>query len=220
MTQATVTTIELVSESPEQTHGIGAALARNLRSHDVVTLQGELGSGKTCLVRGLAEGLGIDGSVVSSPTFVIAHEYTGKSITLAHVDAYRLSGPDDLETIGWSELLASDDVIIAVEWPERIAAALPQTRIELRLQPTADSQRLIRISTPVSLSNRLVNLQSEPARAPITKTACRMCGRAIDQTVATFPFCSERCRLADLGAWFREGYRMARPVEHDDENGE
>jgi tRNA threonylcarbamoyladenosine biosynthesis protein TsaE len=206
---------EIFTDSPDRTEAVGEALATRLRAGDVICLEGPLGSGKTCFVRGMARGLKIDPAEVSSPTFVIAHEYTGGAATLAHVDAYRLSGPEELETIGWHELLNSN-VILAVEWPSRIQTALPPERVEVVLSHAGPQARQILIHAPGSMSDRLAGLPG----AGKPQHACRTCGKSIDESSPSFPFCSNRCRLADLGSWFSGGYRMIRPVQADDELSE
>src|SRR4029079_6167387 len=101
--------IQRTTTSESQTLDLASQLAANLHSGDVVTLEGPLGAGKTCFVRGLARGLGLDPSSGASPTFISCREYSnGSALRLAHIDAYRLRGPDDLDAIGWDELLASD----------------------------------------------------------------------------------------------------------------
>src|SRR5688572_12984790 len=126
------------SSSEQQTIDLAAALAQRLIPGDIIALEGPLGSGKTCFVRGLARGLGIDPTQVSSPTFIIVHEYEAR---LYHLDAYRLQGgtPEELESIGWTELLhaaagrndenggagGTGGAVIAIEWPSRIGLALP-----------------------------------------------------------------------------------------------
>ena len=89
--------------SVDRTMALGRTLARHVAGGDVIALIGDLGAGKTCLVRGLADGLGIDASDVASPTFVLMHEYdnpTGRPV-LVHIDAYRITDAADLATIGW-----------------------------------------------------------------------------------------------------------------------
>jgi len=217
MSQALVTA-QAHTRSEEETHMLARTLAKSLKPRDVVALEGELGAGKTCFTRGLAEGLGIDPAGVSSPTFVIVHEYAGERLTLVHVDAYRLAGPDDLEAIGWGELMNDDAIVIAIEWPSRIAAALPHERIEVGLQSVSDHERLLRFTAPASLADRLAALGATPSTAPAARSQpCRTCGKAVDAGLRTWPFCSDRCRMADLGGWFRGGYKMSRPLQPDDE---
>lgn len=111
--------------SERETMELAARIAGELRPGDVVTLDGPLGSGKTCFVRGLARGLGIDPAQVSSPTFIIRQEYAGSDgVTLTHIDGYRVSGPEELESIGWDELVEAGESIVAIEWPSRLGAAL------------------------------------------------------------------------------------------------
>lgn len=216
--------IDFQSDSPDQTLALGAALGRRLQSGDLLALEGPLGSGKTCLVRGIAGGLGLDSGSVSSPTFIICQEYSkpdrdlksDPSITLVHIDAYRLNGPDELETIGWSELIAAPNTIIAVEWPSRIEAALPAERIRIDLAHLGEHSRSIVISAPDSAAQRMENVDLPERSSPHAR--CRTCGKDIAESMPTFPFCSLRCRMADLGRWFSEGYRLSRPVQANDES--
>lgn len=214
-------TVQKMTRTADETRILARALAASLRLGDIIALEGELGAGKTCFVRGLAEGLGIDPAQVSSPTFVIAHEYEGPSATLAHVDAYRLKGAEDLESIGFSEMLRAGDAIIAIEWPSRIAAALPGRRIEVNMQIVGATNRLVRLTAPAELADRLARLDvaADDATQP-RSTSCRTCRRPIDAALPTFPFCSDRCRMADLGDWFTGRYMMTRPATGDDELSE
>jgi tRNA threonylcarbamoyladenosine biosynthesis protein TsaE len=102
------------SKTPEETEQYGETLAKKLRAGDTVWLYGDLGAGKTALVRGLARGLGVTGRV-TSPTYALVNVYEG-SLTLAHYDAYRLEGFDDLIGAGWDEYEAG---VRVVEWGER-----------------------------------------------------------------------------------------------------
>ena len=101
----------------------------------VVALVGPLGAGKTEWVKGLAEGLGVDPSLVASPTFVIASEYPGRR-RLAHVDLYRIESEAELEAAGFVDLLAPGTVV-AVEWADRFPRALPADRVEVRIERPA-----------------------------------------------------------------------------------
>lgn len=111
-----------------------------LRPGDLVLLRGELGAGKTTLVRAIARALGVSGPV-TSPTFTVAQRYVG-DVEVAHVDAYRLGGPDDEE----AELLRAavgDDAIAFVEWPDAILEALPEPRLEVELRHGGADRRLV-----------------------------------------------------------------------------
>jgi tRNA threonylcarbamoyladenosine biosynthesis protein TsaE len=111
------------THSEDETAAVARDLAATLKPGDVVLLSGNLGAGKTAFVRGLAEGLGIDPTEVSSPTFTIVHEYRGGRLTLYHVDLYRLeqTATNDL---GLEEMGVADGVL-AIEWPDRLTHELP-----------------------------------------------------------------------------------------------
>ncbi|MHC5024462.1 MAG: tRNA (adenosine(37)-N6)-threonylcarbamoyltransferase complex ATPase subunit type 1 TsaE [Planctomycetota bacterium] len=209
--------LEIESRSEAHTQSIAAALASHLQAGDVITLSGPLGAGKTCFVRGLAQGLGLSPSHVSSPTFVICQEYheDGRRLTLVHVDAYRLGGPGELADIGWEELLEAESVVIAVEWPEVIREALPVERIEIALEHAGIACRVISIRAAGEAAARLSGLESELV-APDRAIECPTCGKTVRRSDASFPFCSSRCRMADLGQWFSESYRISRPVRSDE----
>ena len=118
--------------SPEDTRAFGAALAQSLSAGDFLALDGELASGKTCLVQGLAAGLGCPGAA-TSPTFTLLHIYEGGRLPLYHFDVYRLSAPEELEGIGYEEYFYGDGVC-AVEWSELTAAYLPTRRIGIAME--------------------------------------------------------------------------------------
>ena len=131
-----------VTGSEEETHALARELAARLRAGDVLLLAGDLGAGKTTFVRGLAEGLGLDPALVSSPTFTIVHEYRGGRLTLYHADLYRLekTATDD---VGLEELGVRDGVL-AIEWPDRLTHELPGARL-IRLEVVSDSARRVTI---------------------------------------------------------------------------
>ena len=131
--------IELITQSAPETEAFGGTLAGLLRPGDVVLLRGELGSGKTTLVRGACRSLGID-EPVTSPTFTIGHLYHGRA-TVAHLDLYRFVG---LSAAEWGDLEPYfDDTIAFVEWPEAGADALPPARLALELDHVAPNERRI-----------------------------------------------------------------------------
>ena len=135
--------IEVESSSPEETERIAAALAAELESGDVVTVSGDLGSGKTTFVRGACRALGIEGPV-TSPTYTIGHVYRGR-VPVAHLDLYRFEGMSDAE---WGDLESYFEGTVAfVEWPEAGAAFLPAPKVSVRLRHLGERHRLIVLST-------------------------------------------------------------------------
>jgi tRNA threonylcarbamoyladenosine biosynthesis protein TsaE len=134
-----------------------------LRPGDLVLLRGELGTGKTTLVRAIAGALGVAGPV-TSPTFTVAQRYAGRDLAVAHMDAYRLGGPDDEE----AELLrdaVGDDAIAFVEWPDAILEALPEPRLEVELRHGGGDARLVLLTardplTHADLARRLDDLRA------------------------------------------------------------
>lgn len=191
--------------TPEETEAVARGLAAAIKAGDFLALRGDLGAGKTRFVRGLADGLGLDATQVSSPTYVLVHEYArtpGSGPLLTHLDCYRLRGEEDLDSIDWEGLLGSG-AVIAVEWPERIEARLPSKRIEVFIDHAGQDERLISISRVGDEKNK----------------GCRTCGGTVKNPGDAF--CSERCRMADLGKWFNGEYRVTRELKDVDiEEGE
>ena len=131
-----------ISNSPEETRALAARLGQCLAPGDVVALKGELGSGKTEFVHGLAQGLGVPPAVpVASPSFTLAHEYPGR-LTLIHLDLYRLEDLPAELLPDLEEYLAGPEAV-AVEWAERLAPLLPADYLEIRLEITGESQRTL-----------------------------------------------------------------------------
>ncbi|MGB8990761.1 MAG: tRNA (adenosine(37)-N6)-threonylcarbamoyltransferase complex ATPase subunit type 1 TsaE [Desulfobaccales bacterium] len=128
-----------ISHSPAETRALAARLGARLAPGDVVALNGELGSGKTEFVHGLAEGLGVPPQVVASPSFTLMHEYPGR-LTLVHLDLYRL---EDLppEILPDLEEYLSGPQVVAVEWARRLAPLLPGDYLEVHLEITGESDR-------------------------------------------------------------------------------
>lgn len=132
------------SHSPEATVRFGKRFGRALKPGSVVALSGDLGSGKTTLIRGIASGLRVAKSCVKSPTFVVLHIYKGK-IPVYHFDLYRLDRAADLDAIGFEEFIANSDSIALIEWAERAASVLPKERFVIQLFDTGEQSRKIRI---------------------------------------------------------------------------
>ncbi len=149
--------IDLVSHSSLHTERLGERLGRAARSGDVFALWGELGAGKTVFVRGLARGMGVSG-LVSSPTFVLVNEYDG-AVPLFHVDFYRLD-PSQLGTVGWEEYLDRGGVV-AIEWADRAAAALPEERLDVRLEHVAESKRGVRLEAHGTRAEELLSVVTD-----------------------------------------------------------
>jgi tRNA threonylcarbamoyladenosine biosynthesis protein TsaE len=129
-----------VTHSEDETATVARELAAGLNPGDVLLLSGTLGAGKTAFVRGLASGLGVDPEDVSSPTFTLVHEYRGGRLTLYHADLYRLEKVAT-EDLGLEELGVKDGVL-AIEWPDRLAHALPGARA-INIEIVGESTRRI-----------------------------------------------------------------------------
>ena len=134
--------MELESSSPGETEAIGARIAEGLRPDDVVTISGELGSGKTTLVRGACRALGVEGPV-TSPTYTIGHRYSGR-VDVSHLDLYRFAGVSAAE---WGDLEPYfADAVCFVEWPEAGADVLPPPRFAVSLAHAGEHARRITVT--------------------------------------------------------------------------
>ena len=118
-----------------------AEVAVQLQPRDCLLLHGDLGAGKTTFVRALVGALGGNVRLVSSPTFVLLNIYPTLRMTVYHLDAYRVSGADELDAIGFGELLDDPNGLVIVEWPSRAAEALPARRVELTIETTGETSR-------------------------------------------------------------------------------
>lgn len=133
------------THSPSETIERGHLIGRSLTSGTTIALVGDLGSGKTTLVKGIALGLGVkDAREVKSPTFVIFHIYKGR-IPLYHFDLYRLDESSDLEGIGIDEFLSDPTAVSVIEWADRIPAVLQQASIRIELTSLSETNRTIRM---------------------------------------------------------------------------
>ena len=131
-----------ITNSELETEVLGAEFGQKIPDGSVVAFYGELGSGKTAFVRGMARGMGID-CRVSSPTFTIVNEYLGER-ELIHFDMYRLSDADELFDIGWEDYL-SRGAVCAVEWSENVQDAFFGDEYMVRIEKLGDSERKITI---------------------------------------------------------------------------
>ena len=134
--------MEFITNSPEQTEQVGAALGKVLTAGTVLAYEGDLGAGKTAFTRGLARGLGA-GDMVTSPTYTIVNEYLSGRLPLFHFDMYRLASADDLWDIGWDDYLDRGGVC-AVEWSENVEEAM-EGAIRVRIEKLGEDERRITI---------------------------------------------------------------------------
>jgi len=146
--KAAILTVE--TSTPDATENIGADLAARLEPNDVVALYGELGSGKTCFVKGIARGLNVS-HPVKSPSFNIINEYPGAT-TLYHIDFYRLAKSAEIEETGWMECLGAGGIVV-IEWAERVKNMLPYKRIDVYFEVLGDDTRRLEIITVGSSGN-------------------------------------------------------------------
>jgi len=126
--------VTATSDSPVRTRALGVALASHLQAGDVVLLSGELGTGKTVLVQGIAVGLGVD-EMVTSPTFALVHEHRCAGLRLLHADAWRLGSPEEAVALALGEEVDDGKTVLVVEWGELAAAALPGDHLRIVLHP-------------------------------------------------------------------------------------
>ncbi len=135
-------TLDLISHSPAQTRRFGARLGLLLRAGDVICLEGDLGTGKTCLVQGVGQGLGVEGPI-TSPTFTLIAEYRPPrpAPRLYHVDLYRLDEPqEEALALGLDDYLEGDGVCL-IEWADRVRSLLPEERLWIVLRHMDNSKR-------------------------------------------------------------------------------
>ena len=136
---------KIKTNNPEDTEAVGEKLAGDLRSGDVVGLYGELGAGKTCLVRGLARGLESSGPV-SSPTFTMINEYPGR-VPLYHIDLYRIATLVEVEDLGFEDYISGFGVCV-VEWAEKAGILLPIGHWKIKFEIRGKKSRTILIIPP------------------------------------------------------------------------
>lgn len=137
---------EVLTRSPEETRALGRRVGARLRAGDVLFLAGEIGTGKTTFVQGVAEACGV-ASRARSPTFALVNLYRGR-LDLFHVDLYRESDPRALEDLGWRE--ASGRAAAVVEWPRDLAPALFENARLIRFEWVDETTRRIRLSEELS----------------------------------------------------------------------
>lgn len=121
------------TRSAHETLALGEKLGCLLKGGELLCLEGELGTGKTCLVQGIAKGMGFTSDRVNSPTFTLHHEYQGR-ILLHHLDLYRIEQPEEIEKLGLLDLLDNPQGVGVIEWAEKGKGILPTERLGIRIQ--------------------------------------------------------------------------------------
>lgn len=144
-----------ISKSPEETINYALDFASHLQGGEILALHGDLGSGKTTFTKGLAEGLKIN-DIITSPTFVLLKEYQtepnfhlggGRGGFLVHIDAYRAETIEDIKSVGIEDYLNRSDVILVIEWAEKIKAILPENVINIYFSQGKENERKIEIDS-------------------------------------------------------------------------
>jgi tRNA threonylcarbamoyladenosine biosynthesis protein TsaE len=138
-------TRQTITHSAEETIAFGRSLAAELTPPLLILLRGDLGSGKTTLVKGIAEGFqAASADDVTSPTFTLVHEYRGPRAMLYHIDLYRVDTERELETLGLDDLLGPTSILL-IEWGEKFARFVRERNVEIVLQRTGESDRRIQV---------------------------------------------------------------------------
>ncbi len=148
--------LTIISTSVDETVTLGRKLGMLLSQGDVLALVGELGAGKTTLVKGIVQGLGVsDRRAVKSPTFSLVHTYEGR-ILVYHFDAYRLNDAQEMLDIGSDEMIYGSGVAI-VEWADKVPECLPQEYLKITLTAVSENERNIEICGYGSRYNKIIN---------------------------------------------------------------
>jgi len=143
-------TREFITQSPEETIALGRTLAELLTPPKVVVLRGDLGAGKTTLVKGIAEAFhAASEEDVTSPTFTLIHEYRGREASLYHIDLYRVDTPRQLETLGIDDLIGENSVLL-IEWGEKFARFERERDVEIAIERFGENERRIKITAESS----------------------------------------------------------------------
>jgi tRNA threonylcarbamoyladenosine biosynthesis protein TsaE len=137
----------LTTHSADETIAFGRALAAELAPPKLVLLRGDLGAGKTTLVKGIAEGFqAASQDDVTSPTFTLVHEYRGPSVTVYHIDLYRIETERELETLGLDDLFSPSSVLL-IEWGEKFPRFVRERDVEIAFERLGEDERRISVSS-------------------------------------------------------------------------
>lgn len=136
---------DFTTNSPEETIALGRELASLLLPPKIVVLRGDLGAGKTTLVKGIAEGFhAASHDDVTSPTFTLIHEYRGPAATLYHIDLYRIDTQRELETLGLDDLM-TDNSVLVIEWGEKFPRFQRERDVEIAIERISENERKIKV---------------------------------------------------------------------------
>jgi tRNA threonylcarbamoyladenosine biosynthesis protein TsaE len=142
-----MTTEEFTTRSPEETIELGRTLAKRLQPPKLVLFRGDLGAGKTTIVKGFAAGLdAASEDDVTSPTFTLVHEYRGPSVTVYHIDLYRIETERELYTLGLDDMLGDPASFVLIEWGEKFPRLVRESEAEIKIERVGDSERRITIN--------------------------------------------------------------------------
>jgi tRNA threonylcarbamoyladenosine biosynthesis protein TsaE len=139
----------VITKNESETINLGVEIASSLKGGDVIALYGDLGSGKTRLVKGICQGLDVK-QMVNSPTFIIVNEYSSQKFhKIYHFDLYRMRSEDEVLQMGFEEYINSEGIVL-IEWPEHVERLLPQKTIKIRISHTVEEEtyRWIKIERP------------------------------------------------------------------------
>jgi tRNA threonylcarbamoyladenosine biosynthesis protein TsaE len=131
-----------IANNFKETQKLGREFAKVLKKGDIVCLYGDLGSGKTTFVQGLAEGLRIKNRIIS-PTFVIVRSYELGAMDFYHIDLYRIEREEDVEDLGMEEIINNKNNIVAIEWAEKLGSMIPKKRIDVEFSYESSNVRKI-----------------------------------------------------------------------------
>ena len=138
---------EVITNSADETIAFGRALAHDLKTPALILLRGDLGAGKTTLVKGIAEGFSAASQDdVTSPTFTLIHEYRGSGVIVYHIDLYRVDTPRELETLALDDLVA-DTSILLIEWGEKFPNLVRDCKLQITLERLGECERKIVVNT-------------------------------------------------------------------------
>jgi len=144
VTKAAMETREFTTNSAEETIELGRTLAAEMQPPKLVLLRGDMGAGKTTMVKGIAEAFqAASQDDVTSPTFTLIHEYRGPEVSVYHIDLYRIDTPRELDTLGLDELINDDRNIVLIEWGEKFPKLVKERDLEVAIERTGPESRKV-----------------------------------------------------------------------------